>query len=245
LVRIRREARIILVNTKLVPEADRPKSILDLTSPKWKGKVAIASRFSAPQPHTRRACSPLGRRRSESVLSRSQVNHVQLVSGNKQVAQAVGSGQVLIGMTDTDDAMEELAADSPVAIIYPDRESGELGTLFIPNTLAAIKKPARRRGCRQAGKRAAQSEGRRSPGERAIGTDSAQHKDEGKRPSRDPKTVTPCRPTSKKPPSCGTKSLHSWRKNSAAERAIFVSCGANCMSIVRALLITLIATGFR
>ena len=52
---------------------------------------------------------------------------------------AVGSGQLAFGLTDTDDAMGEIDAGSPVAIVYPDREPGELGTLFIPNTLAVIK----------------------------------------------------------------------------------------------------------
>ena len=64
---------------------------------------------------------------------------MQVLSGNKQVAQAVGSAQVAFGLTDTDDAMGELAAGSPVALVYPDRQEGELGTLFIPNTLAVIK----------------------------------------------------------------------------------------------------------
>jgi iron(III) transport system substrate-binding protein len=35
--------------------------------------------------------------------------------------------------------MGEIDAGSPVAIVYPDREPGQLGTLFIPNTLALIK----------------------------------------------------------------------------------------------------------
>ena len=35
--------------------------------------------------------------------------------------------------------MGELAAGSPVTIIYPDRQPDQLGTLFIPNTLALIK----------------------------------------------------------------------------------------------------------
>ena len=42
-------------------------------------------------------------------------------------------------MTDTDDAMGELDAGSPVEIVYPDRNPGDLGTLFIPNTLAIMK----------------------------------------------------------------------------------------------------------
>ncbi len=35
--------------------------------------------------------------------------------------------------------MGEVEAGSPVAIVYPDRKPDELGTLFIPNTLAIIK----------------------------------------------------------------------------------------------------------
>ena len=50
-----------------------------------------------------------------------------------------GPGQIAFGMTDTDDAMGEIEAGSPVAIIYPDRNPGELGTLYIPNTLAIMK----------------------------------------------------------------------------------------------------------
>src|SRR5207244_4210654 len=35
-------ARVLLVNTNLVPEAERPRSLLELTQPRWKGKVAMA-----------------------------------------------------------------------------------------------------------------------------------------------------------------------------------------------------------
>ena len=35
--------------------------------------------------------------------------------------------------------MGEVEAGSPVVIVYPDRKPDELGTLFIPNTLAIIK----------------------------------------------------------------------------------------------------------
>ena len=64
---------------------------------------------------------------------------MQILSGNKGVAQAVGSGKLAFGLTDTDDAMGEIDAGSPVAIVYPDREPDGLGTLFIPNVLALIK----------------------------------------------------------------------------------------------------------
>jgi iron(III) transport system substrate-binding protein len=66
-------------------------------------------------------------------------NEVQVLGGNKQVAESVAAGSFAFGLTDTDDAIIEVEKGSPVKIIYPDRGDGELGTLFIPNTLAIIK----------------------------------------------------------------------------------------------------------
>ena len=45
-------ARIVIVNTKLVPEYARPKGIRDLLDPKWKGKIGIAKPlFGTTAPH--------------------------------------------------------------------------------------------------------------------------------------------------------------------------------------------------
>src|SRR5207253_5761017 len=35
-------ARVLIVNTQLVKESDRPRSLLDLTDARWKGLAAIA-----------------------------------------------------------------------------------------------------------------------------------------------------------------------------------------------------------
>lgn len=35
-------ARILLVNTELVAKGDRPTALLDLTDPKWKGRIGLA-----------------------------------------------------------------------------------------------------------------------------------------------------------------------------------------------------------
>lgn len=133
-------ARILLVNTKLVPEADRPRRIEDLTDPKWKGKIGFAKPlFGTTATHAVCLFATWGADRAKTYYQALKANGIQVLSGNKQVAQAVGSGTIAVGMTDTDDAIGELDAGSPVAIIYPDRQPDELGTLFIPNTLAVIK----------------------------------------------------------------------------------------------------------
>ena len=61
------------------------------------------------------------------------------MSGNKQVATAVGRGQLAFGLTDTDDAIIEIDNGRPVEIVFPDQRPDQMGALFIPNTLCLIK----------------------------------------------------------------------------------------------------------
>ena len=133
-------ARVLLVNTELVAEKDRPKRLEELTDAKWKGKVGIAKPLSGTTA-THAAClfAAWGSEKAKSYYHALKLNDVHVYSGNKQVAMAVGSGQIALGMTDTDDAMGEVEEGRPVAIVYMDRGAEELGTLYIPNTLAAMK----------------------------------------------------------------------------------------------------------
>jgi iron(III) transport system substrate-binding protein len=137
-------ARVLIVNTKLVPEADRPKSLLDLTNPKWKGKLAMAKpQFGTTA--TQAAClfEVLGPDSAKAFYRGLKANDVRIVPGNKQAAESVSSGDFAIGLTDTDDALEELNAGKPVAIVFPDAAGHpahpRLGVLYIPNTLAIVK----------------------------------------------------------------------------------------------------------
>ncbi len=133
-------ARVLLVNTALVPESDRPSGIADLLAPRRKGRIAIAKPlFGTTATHFTCLYAAWGDARADRFLADLKANGVQVLSGNKQVATAVGSGQADFGLTDTDDAIGEVEAGRPVAIIYPDRGLDQLGTLFIPNTLAILK----------------------------------------------------------------------------------------------------------
>ena len=133
-------ARILIVNKDLVAEKDRPTHLTDLIDPKWKGKVAMAKPLSGTTAtHATCLFATWGDAKAQDFFSRLRQNEVQVLSGNKQVATAVGNGQALVGLTDTDDAMGEIDAGRPVVIIYPDSKPDELGTLFIPNVLAITK----------------------------------------------------------------------------------------------------------
>src|SRR5262249_34302893 len=115
-------------------------SIYDLADSNWRGKVGIA-RPIAGTTATHVAClfAMLGEEKAKEFFRSLKANEIQILGGNKQVAQAAAAGQIAFGLTDTDDAIVELERAASVAIIYPDREADQLGTLFIPNTLAIIK----------------------------------------------------------------------------------------------------------
>jgi iron(III) transport system substrate-binding protein len=153
-------ARILIVNTKLVKAGERPTSLLDLTHEKWKGKVVI----SKPQfgtGATQVAClfDVLGPEGAKKYYRDLKNNGLQLAPGNKQVAEWVGQGrtptgqEVAVGVTDTDDALEEVREGRPVVIVFPDRKGSndnpKLGTLFIPNTLMVIKGAPNGQGARK------------------------------------------------------------------------------------------------
>ncbi len=64
---------------------------------------------------------------------------MKILSDDKQVAVDVANGRLDFGWTNSDDALIEFERATPVEIVYPDQAPGELGTLFIPNTVAIIK----------------------------------------------------------------------------------------------------------
>jgi iron(III) transport system substrate-binding protein len=137
-------ARVLVVNNKLVKEDERPKSILDLTKPRWNGRVVMA-KPQAGTTATQAAClfEVLGVERAKQFYRDLRANGVRLTPGNKQAAEAVGAGDAEVGLTDTDDALEELKAGHDVTILFPDGDGDpaapRMGTLFIPNTLVILK----------------------------------------------------------------------------------------------------------
>ncbi len=133
-------ARVLLVNREILPASgERPNSVLDLTDPRWKDKCGLASPlFGTTATHFTVLVDKLGTQKAAEFFTQVKQNAVVL-AGNKQVAQAVSSGQLAFGLTDTDDALIEIDNGLPVEIIFPDQKLDQLGTLMIPNTVAVLK----------------------------------------------------------------------------------------------------------
>jgi iron(III) transport system substrate-binding protein len=133
-------ARVLLVNTNLLAPADWPDSVASLADPRWKGRAGMAKPlFGTTATHAASLFAVTGTERAESFFRAIKVNEVKIQSGNKTVAVNVAAGVLAFGLTDTDDAIEEVEAGKPVVIVYPDSQATQSGVLFIPNTLSLIR----------------------------------------------------------------------------------------------------------
>ena len=133
-------ARVLIINTEQYPEpSQRPESIMDLVDPRWPTPRAIAKPlFGTTATHAAVLAATWDSSKFKNYYRRlSQMATV--VSGNKQVAEGVASGEFGFGLTDTDDAMIELEKGGPVTLVFPDQKPDGLGTLFIPNTICCLK----------------------------------------------------------------------------------------------------------
>lgn len=132
-------ARILIVNTERVGEADAPRSILDLADERWRGRVGMAKPLAGTTAtHAAVLFATWGDERARDYYRAVQEN-VAVLSGNKQVAEAVAAGELDWGLTDTDDAIVAIDEGRPVRIVFPDQAPDGLGALLIPNTLCLIR----------------------------------------------------------------------------------------------------------
>ena len=133
-------ARVLIVNEDRLPQGkDRPDSIASLTDRAWQGKGSLARPlFGTTATHAAVLFDRWGAERAVSFFRQVKERSV-VFPGNRQVAEAAARGEVLFGLTDTDDAAVQRDKGYPVAVVFPDQSPDGKGTLLIPNTVALVK----------------------------------------------------------------------------------------------------------
>ncbi|HEV8293505.1 MAG TPA: extracellular solute-binding protein [Tepidisphaeraceae bacterium] len=116
-----------------------PHSIYDLTNPALKGKICLSRPVAGTaKGHMAILYTTMGRENFEKYLNGLKDNQVRLVGGNSIVAELVGSGQMLAGITDNDDVDAAAREGGKLEMILPDQGSSEIGALAIPCTAALV-----------------------------------------------------------------------------------------------------------
>ena len=136
--------REIVYNTKYVTHADAPRTLGDLTNPKFKGRIAMARpQFGTTRGHMAAvSASPEFR----PWLAAIAASDLRIYDGNATVVRAVGNGEVWIGLTDNDDVEAGKANGWPVSshlcidlLASSEGASATGPTCTMPNTVALVR----------------------------------------------------------------------------------------------------------
>ncbi len=129
--------RVIAYNTSKVTGANAPRSVFDLSEPRWKGQVAIADpRFGSTSFHVAAMYAEIGDERADEFFRKLKENDVKVVDGNSVVRDMVARGDVMVGLSDTDDVNVAIEAGQSVAMVLPDRDG--IGVPVMPNMVSLI-----------------------------------------------------------------------------------------------------------
>lgn len=130
-------ARVLIVNTNLIPAADTPRSLQAFLDPKCKGKACLANPlFGRTSMHAAALFDTMGEAKAKAFFDGMRVNGVKMLSSNGEVKRRVAAGEFAFGLTETDDASVAINEGKPVTLIYPDQDGS--GTLIVPNAAVLI-----------------------------------------------------------------------------------------------------------
>jgi len=132
-------ARVFIVNTDLADPAEI-HGMWDLVDERWKGQTGMARPLTGTTlTHATALYVKLGEEKAREYLQKVKDGEVHLTGGNATLMRLVSAGEFAWGWTDTDDYNRARQKGHPVEAVFPDAGEGELGTLFIPNTVCILK----------------------------------------------------------------------------------------------------------
>ena len=91
-------SRVLVYNTSLVPAADLPKSVFELTEPKWSGKVGVAPTNGSFQAFVTALRVQHGDARASKFLTDLKANGAVIRENNVQIVNDVVDGKLAVGL---------------------------------------------------------------------------------------------------------------------------------------------------
>ena len=122
-------ARVFDYNTEMLSAEEVPNSIWDLTEPEWSGRVGWAPTNGSFQAFVSAVREQEGDERTREWLEAMQANDAQVYGNNTGIVEALGRGEVEVGLVNNYYLARFKAEDPdfPVAHHYP---SGDVGSMI-------------------------------------------------------------------------------------------------------------------
>lgn len=137
-------SRVLVYNTQRVPQGQLPASVWGLTNPRWKGKIGIAPTNASFQAFLGATIHLYGESRVRTWLRGLEANDVRTYPSNTTIVQAVGRGDVDVGLVNHY-YLYNVLADTPGLPVrnhwFRDGDPGNLVLAAGAGVVAATKKP--------------------------------------------------------------------------------------------------------
>ena len=131
--------RVLVYNTDLVPAADLPRSVLDLTQPRYAGQVAVAPTNGSFQDFVTALRLLTGDDATLAWLRGLKANGVRAYANNNAIVEAVGRGEVPMGLVNHYYNYRAKAEDPDLPTanhVFPD---GDVGALLIVSAVGVLE----------------------------------------------------------------------------------------------------------
>jgi len=122
--------RILIYNKDMISKEEMPRTLQELTAPRWKGQFMITrGGNSSMVSHVAALREVWGDEETEAWLSALHENAGAITGGHTDIRRAVGAGEYPFGLVNNYYYHVQLAEarDNNVGAIYPDQGEGEIG----------------------------------------------------------------------------------------------------------------------
>lgn len=137
-------ARVIDYNTRLVDSSELPKSIHDLTGPRWKGRVGWAPANGSFQTFVTAMRLLEGNEKAEEWLRAMKANGAQSYASNSPILEALGRGEVHLGLVN-DYYLQRFTEKDPQFPVTHHFTKGDAGALVLVSGAALVDNAGPRR----------------------------------------------------------------------------------------------------
>lgn len=134
--------RVIMYNKDLISEEEMPKTVWELTDPKWSGQFAITrGGNSSMVAHVSALRNEWGDNKTLEWLTLIKDNTGAIMEGHGNIRRAVGAGEFKFGLVNNYYYHQQLAEpkDNNVGVIYPDQGEDEMGAVVNGAGVGLIK----------------------------------------------------------------------------------------------------------
>jgi iron(III) transport system substrate-binding protein len=126
-------SRVLAYNVDMVPKADLPASVLDLTDPRWRGKIGVAPTNGSFQAFVTALRVQHGDAKAKEFLTGLKANEPQIRENNIQIVADINDGKLATGLVNHYYVFEQakekgISADQMKAKLhfFPNGDTGAL-----------------------------------------------------------------------------------------------------------------------